>query len=371
MAKIRDEDVDQLVCMGFPNIEVRNALQITAGNLENAINHLLSGNGGGGGGSVGGGGLVPTRQHTAPPNNIDNNNNNISGNNSGVRAVVEGTTSQYTYSSDGRSACTCIALTVAGMILNNDTTTTTTSNNRSEDDTNNNDIITADFLDRAIAEGVSRYRRLVTSSSSSGSEIEHLSAEEVLHKDNEQARTKDNSTDTNNNGSDANANANANDSSTTTKRIFDVEVNVHGGIRQGALSIDINHAQGMKACLEGLVRDIRPSGNSNSSDRMICVLLTKTPETVLLWMPTTEDVVDDTTTTTSQEYYWLIDSHPRPQLLPGVETCYAKSHLTMDSLLQSLRDVFPFTDLGPDVPPMMADMYNMYDLYPLEGRRRR
>ncbi|OEU19750.1 hypothetical protein FRACYDRAFT_235806 [Fragilariopsis cylindrus CCMP1102] len=331
MATIRDEDVDQLVCMGFPNIEVRNALQITAGNLENAINHLLSGGGGGGGGSVGGGGLVPTRQHTAPPNNIDNNNNNISGNNSGVRAVVEGTTSQYTYSSDGRSACTCIALTVAGMILNNDTTTTT-SNNRSEDDTNNNDIITADFLDSAIAEGVSRYRRLVTSSSSSGSEIEHLSAEEVLHKDNEQARTKDNR----------------------------------------ALSIDINHAQGMKACLEGLVRDIRPSGNSNSSDRMICVLLTKTPETVLLCMPTTEDVVDDTTTTTtSQKYYWLIDSHPRPQLLPGVETCYAKSHLTMDSLLQSLRDVFPFTDLGPDVPPMMADMYNMYDLYPLEGRRRR
>ena len=373
MATIRDEDVDQLVCMGFPNIEVRNALQITAGNLENAINHLLSGGGGGGGGSVGGGGdgLVPTRQHTASPNNIDSNNSNISGNNSGVRAVVEGTTSQYTYSSDGRSACTCIALTVAGMILNNDTTTT--SNNRSEDDTNNNDIITADFLDSAIAEGVSRYRRLVTSSSSSGSEIEHLSAEEVLHKDNEQARTKDNSTGTNNNGSDANANPNpnANDSSTTTKRIFDVEVNVHGGIRQGALSIDINHAQGMKACLEGLVQDIRPSGNSNSSDRMICVLLTKTPETVLLWIPTTDDVVDDTTTTTSQKYYWLIDSHPRPQLLPGVETCYAKSHLTMDSLLQSLRDVFPFTDLGPDVPPMMADMYNMYDLYPLEGRRRR
>jgi hypothetical protein len=369
MATIRDEDVDQLVCMGFPNIEVRNALQITAGNLENAVNHLLSGGGGGGGGIAA---SAPTTQHVASPNNNNNNNN---GNNSGVHVVVEGTTSQYTYSSDGRSACTCIALTVADMILNNNmmttttTTTTTTCNNISEDDTNNNDIITTDFLDSAIAEGVSRYRRLVTSSSSSGSEIEHLSAEEVLRMDNEQARTNDNGTDTDNNNNNNNANANANDS-TTTKRIFDVEVNVHGGIRQGALSIDINHALGMKSCLEGLVRDIRASGNSNNSDRMICVLLTKTPETVLLCIPTTDDVVDDTTTT-NQKYYWLIDSHPRPQLLPGVETCYAKYHLTMDSLLQSLRDVFPFTDLGPDVPSMMADMYNMYDLYPLEGRRRR
>jgi hypothetical protein len=366
MATIRDEDVDQLVCMGFPNIEVRNALQITAGNLENAVNHLLSGGGGGGGGIAA---SAPTTQHVASPNNNNNNNN---GNNSGVHVVVEGTTSQYTYSSDGRSACTCIALTVADMILNNNmmtTTTTTTCNNISEDDTNNNDIITADFLDSAIAEGVSRYRRLVSSSSSS--EVEHLSAEEVLRKDTGQARTNDDITDTNNKAN--NKANNANDSSTTKQRIFDVEVNVHGGIRQGALSLDINHPLGMKPCLEGLVRDIRASNsNSNSDSRMICVLLTKTPETVMLCIPTNDDVVVATTTnSTHQKYYWLIDSHPRPQLLPGVETCYAKSHLTMDSLLQSLRDVFPFTDLGRDVQPMMADMYNMYDLYPLEGRRRR
>jgi hypothetical protein len=371
MATIRDEDVDHLVCMGFPHIEVRNALQLTGGNLENAVNHLLSGGGGGcsggGGGSSGLTASVPTTHQISSANNNNNNNNNnnsSSGINSGVHVVVEGTTSQYTYSSDGRSACTCIALTVADMILNNDMTTTS-----SGEDDNSNDIITTDFLDHAIAEGVSRYRRLVSSSSSS--EVEHLSAEEVLRKDTGQARTNDDITDTNNKAN--NKANNANDSSTTKQRIFDVEVNVHGGIRQGALSLDINHPLGMKPCLEGLVRDIRASNsNSNSDSRMICVLLTKTPETVMLCIPTNDDVVVATTTnSTHQKYYWLIDSHPRPQLLPGVETCYAKSHLTMDSLLQSLRDVFPFTDLGRDVQPMMADMYNMYDLYPLEGRRRR
>jgi len=336
MIIIRDEDVNQLVSMGFPNVEVRSALQITSGNLEMAVNHLISGgNGSDGECRIERGAAFPTMS----PSNIRGGGgglNDISSS-SGVY-FVQGTTSQYTYSLDGRSACTCIALTAADMILN--------SNGRI--------AITTVLLDQAIAEGVARYqstRKRLFSSPSSGSE--HLSAEEVLVEDNS---------------------------------LFEVRVNVQCGIRQGALSCNINHPLGMKSCLEGLVRDIREQYRqlnrknnyaiSSNSDQVICVILTKTPETILLCIPT-----DDNDTTTSndsmtknqqhQKYYWLVDSHPRPQLLPGgVETCYAKSHLTMDSLLQSLRDLFPFTYLGSDVPHMMSDMYNMYDLYPLERRRR-
>mmetsp|Transcript_50136 Transcript_50136/g.56001 ORF Transcript_50136/g.56001 Transcript_50136/m.56001 type:complete len:330 (-) Transcript_50136:394-1383(-) len=329
MTTIRDEDIDHLVSMGFPYVEVRSALQITSGNLEMAVNHLISG-------GNESGAAFPTMSLSNIRGGGGRSNDSISS----VVHFVQGTTSQYTYSPDGRSACTCIALTAADMILNN------TSNERI--------AITTVLLDQAIAEGVTRYqstRQRLFSSPSSGSE--HLSAEEVLVEDNS---------------------------------LFEVRVNVQGGIRQGVLSRNINHPLGMTSCLEGLVRDIREQyrqldRNNNyaipsNSDQVICIILTKTPETILLCIPTDDN--DITTSNDSmtknqqhQKYYWLVDSHPRPQLLPGgVETCYAKSHLTMDSLLQSLRDLFPFTYLGSDVPHMMSDMYNMYDLYPLERRRR-
>jgi len=41
--RIRDEDVDQLVSMGFLDVDVRSALQIMSGNLEMAVSYLISG----------------------------------------------------------------------------------------------------------------------------------------------------------------------------------------------------------------------------------------------------------------------------------------------------------------------------------------
>jgi len=305
----KEEGLVQLVRMGFPEPEARQAIRNTGGgNLEMALNYLL------------GSGETP--------------------------GVVRGNTSQYAVP-EGRSACTCIALTAAEMVCRGGNINSDGESNSSKD------IISTHLLDFSITEGVSRYRklRLLLPSSS----IEHLSADEVLQ-----------------------GGERATDS---TGRLFDIRVNVvGGGVRQGVLSRDMNHPLGLKSVLEALVRDVREQWQqrrgggrgsdvemvSNSGDdAMICILVTKTPETVLCCLPS-----NDATTRQQQQQqkYWLVDSHPRPQLPPGIETSYAKPHETMDSLLRSLELIFPFTDLGLDVPPTMADMYNMFDLYALEGR---
>lgn len=317
---VRSEDIAQLTAMGFPETDARNALLETGGNLEMAVNGLLSGNTFGGGSAAGG---PSTSSQRATSSNNDAN------------SLVRGSTSQYTYGSDGRSACTCIALTAADLVLNAATTTSP--------------VLTTAFLDRAIQDGVARYTILRSALASSGSSsVEHLSADEVLQKD------------------DANNNT----------RIFDIQLN-HTGVRQGALSRDAEHPLGMKYVLRGLVDDIRIERNQRKStdgtndDRspMICLLLTKSPETVLLCLPNVDEQEQDSTNESPTNKYWLVDSHPRPQLFQGAEASYAKSHDTFDTLLESLRNLFPFMDLGPDVPPMMADMYNMFDLYALERRK--
>ncbi len=324
---VRSEDVAQLTSMGFPEKDARNALLGTGGNLEMAINGLLSGN------NFGGGGRAADDPFASSHDGTSSNND--------ANSLVRGSTSQYTYGSDGRSACTCIALTAADLVANATTA--------------DGSVLTTEFLDRAIQQGVARYTILRSALASSGSSsVEHLSADEVLQKD------------------DANNNT----------RIFDIRLSAAGGgqgLRQGALSRDIEHPLGMKYVLKGLVDDVRTERRermqSKSTDGpgpspMICILLTKSPETVLLCLPNVDEQRQDTTTNKYQptSKYWLVDSHPRPQLFHGAEASYAKPHDTFDSLLQSLRNVFPFMDLGPDIPPMMADMYNMFDLYALEKR---
>ena len=340
---VRNEDVAQLTSMGFPEEEAKTALKETGGNLELAVSRLLSG-GGIGGDSTSEGAI------SAFSNATDSS--------------VRGSTSQYTYGSDGRSACTCIALTAAESISNAAATDSESM------------IITTEFLDRSIQEGVARYiklRNALASSSAGSNSVEHLSADEVLLKDDERAT----------NG---------------IARLFDIQLSaVDGGqrVRQGALSRDVDHPLGMKSVLKGLINDIRieqrrqrdrqskRNGKDNDDSKidvidpspMICILLTKSPETVLLCLPPVDYEQDTTNDSnngveTPKKKYWLVDSHPRPQFLNGAETSYAKPHHTFDSLLQSIQDIFPFTDLGPDIPSTMSDFYNMFDLYALEGRKK-
>ena len=128
MASVSDNAVAQLVAMGFDAAQGKLALGQTSGNLEQAVNLLLSGSPLDGGGGDGG---------------------------AGSTTMVVGTISQYSVD-QGRSACTCIALTAASKTLENAN-------------------ITPDLLQSMITEGVQHYQSL---SSSSTSSVEHMSAKQ-------------------------------------------------------------------------------------------------------------------------------------------------------------------------------------------------
>lgn len=290
---LNDTDIAQLTAMGFPLQDAKEALQITSGDLEMAVNHLLSG----GAATAAATGTSFMIAPPAEPPSIPGTTDMAAK----AGGVLRGSTSQYSVP-EGRSACTCIALTGASMFLQ---------------DPN----VTSDFLDQMIAEGVQNYRRL--SSSVDSSSVEHLSAEEVLQKDSGE------------------------------HKVFPLET--VGGIRQGILSHQMNHPLGMKALLEGIRHELAlQPGFDKNDDQWTCILITKTPETIFICFP--PDSV-------SPSSYWLIDSHPRPQL--GLGTSYAKIHPSLDGLVMSLHAIFPPTDLGSDVPEMMTMMYNSFDLYPL------
>jgi hypothetical protein len=159
-----------------------------------------------------------------------------------------------------------------------------------------------------ITQGVATYEQL-----SASSPVEHLSAEELLEKEG-------------------------------SRDFFSVR---SIGIWQGVLSDQLHHPMGLKVLLD-VIREEQPR------DQWMTVLLTKTPETVLLCFPPKIG---------PNSAFWLIDSHPRPQF--GVDSAYAKLHDSLDGLWMSLQAIFPTTDLGPDIPEMMATMYNSFDLYPL------
>jgi UBA/TS-N domain len=81
-----------------------------------------------------------------------------------------------------------------------------------------------------------------------------------------------------------------------------------------------------------------------------CVVMTKPPETVLLCL--------------SQGVYILIDSHPRPQF--QASEAYGRIHSSLDDLAESLETIFASMELGSDVPAYMSEMYNAFDLIPVE-----
>ena len=269
------QDLSQLTAMGFPEASAREALAAANGNLETAVNILL--------------GVVDPASvsHSTPTAPTSSSS---SGTEENVGDTITCSISQYSVE-NGRSACTCIALTAATQFLKNP-------------------IINASFLQDMIHIGVENYQTLC-----SVSNVEHLSAEEVLQKD--------------------------------QGKLFPLRTSL--GIRQGILSNDSQHPLGLGSLLQGI--------RNEETNEWIAILITKTPETVLVCLPPAS---------VSPATYWLIDSHPRANL--GIESAYAKPHNSIESLILSLERTFPCTDLGPDVPEMMAMMYNSFDLYPLKNK---
>lgn len=268
------DHVSQLAAMGFSLDQAREALQVTSGDLELAVNHLLSDDG-----------AVNETEYPSSTAALSGSMNTRAG------EVIRASFSQYTLS-QGRSACTCIALTAAMKFLKDSD-------------------ITKEFLENTIKQGVKSYAELAETSNA-----EHMSAEEILQ-------------------------------SPKGKSLFPI-LSIAGGVRQGVLSRDRSHPLGLQSLLESLRRE-------QPSTEWLVVLMTKTPETVLLCI--SPDSV-------SPSAYWLIDSHPRPQT--NISTAYAKIHPDLKSLCASIEAIFPCTDLGDDIPEMMAMMYNSFDLYPLK-----
>lgn len=299
------EKISMLVAMGFEESAAASALDRCGGHLEQAANHLL----GGGGGSSDASGAPPAAA-AAPPSSHATATATSSGGGGGgggggssslssqddAVVMVNAPISQYSVD-NGRSACTCIALSAAQDFLSRIRTSSSASS-----------IVTSEFLQTAILQGVEKYNamRLVDPT------VEHKSAEEVLQ-------------------------SGAFPSLST------------GTIQQGMLSrTSSEHPQS----LQGLL------ATSQDPNEWTCVLITKTPETVLVCLPPTSQA-------TSSSSFILIDSHPRPQQFPGgALEAYARLHSSLSSLVESsLQVIFPYTDLGPDVPELMAAMYNQFDLY--------
>jgi hypothetical protein len=254
-----DDKVAQLTAMGFEADKVHEALNAVNGNLDQAVHVLL-------------GGAIPP-QPQQPESS----------------SVIHCDKSQYRVE-NGRSACTCIALMGAALFLSSGETS-----------------ISSELLENMIDMGATAYQQLPVS----GTNVEHLSAEEVL-----QSKAIDE---------------------------FKSLVLMEGGVRQGVLSGQPNHPLGFGAILQECL----------SPDTWVAALITKPPETVVVLLPPRSQA--------SGEYIFL-DSHPRPGLSHG---SYARIHASLEDLVQSLQAIYPVTELGNDIPEMMAMMYNSFDVYPL------
>ena len=169
------------------------------------------------------------------------------------------------------------------------------------------------FLLEGLQHGVTLYKTM--KSSDSNTSVEHMSAEEVL--------------------------ASAHGKVEFANRKLD------GLVRQGMLSPDPSSPLGMHAVLSGC----------QSESQWVAVIITKSPETVVVALPPSVQQA-------SQYRGWLLlDSHPRPQFTASAS--YVMAHDNIESLVQTLLEIFPFTDLGSDVGEMMQMMYNSFDAYAL------
>ena len=138
------------------------------------------------------------------------------------------------------------------------------------------------------------------------------------------------------------------------------ETTVQSGEEETSSSNISDNPMGLEAVLSQCQAD------AIDSQAYIAVVITKPPETVLVLLPPLTSSASG-----SNSSYILLDSHPRPQqLIPHCPSgSYALFHPTLSSLVSSIKQIFPVTELGNDIPEMMAMMYNSFDAYPFQCRR--
>ncbi len=284
-----DESVSLLTSMGFDNWSSQQALQMCEGNVERAVEFLLSGN---------------STMGTSTSSSVTNNSSQLS--------LVQSDISQYS-NPLGRSACTAIALTLAKNCISQLGSSSPES------------VVDDKLLSTSINNGIKLYSEL---SGNNGNGAEHSSVEDILNA----CSGRDNVT------------------------LSSLKL-LPNSPRQGILSNSSSYKHmGLEALLTQCQMD--------SSEANIAVVITKTPETVLVILPT------QSASTNGNAKFVLIDSHPRPQqLAPHFPTgSYALFHPSLSSLVVSLREIFPVTELD-GIPELMKMMYNSFDIYPFQLSR--
>jgi hypothetical protein len=286
-------NIAMLMSMGFGRDQSALSLKKSGGNVERAIDSLLSGGAG-----------VANAVGNANDNNV-------------ITDCIHCEISQYSDASQGRSACTAIALVMASKLLN---AIMTTNSNYPEG------LIDSEFLSSSIKDGIALHTALVGNRKSDDG-VEHTSVEEILH-----LCENDNSSSSNNSGDG------------TFKQMISM-LEQTDEPQQGILSSKSDHPFGLEAILY----------SCQDKDSFIAVVITKPPETVLCLLP------PHFTSPT----YILLDSHPRTNLLsPHYPSgSYALIHSTLSDLVASLKQIFPVTELGDDVAEMFTMMYNSFDVY--------
>lgn len=289
--------IAMLMSMGFGRDLAVHSLKSCGGNVERAIDLLLSG-------------VAGVANAVGKANDNDN-----------ITDCIHCEISQYSDASQGRSACTAIALVMASKLLN---AIATTNNNYPEG------LIDSEFLSSSIKDGIGLYTALVGNRKSDDG-VEHISVEEILTACENDSSSSSNSDDC------------------TLKQIMSL-LEQTDEPQQGILSYKSDHPFGLEAILY--------SCQDKHSYR--AVVITKPPETVLVLLP------PHFTTPT----YILLDSHPRTNLLSPHYPfgSYALIHSTLSDLVASLKQIFPVTELGDDVAEMFTMMYNSFDVYQFKSR---
>jgi hypothetical protein len=322
-----DEDLSNLVAMGFSENRASSVLRLKGNNFELALNELLGNDlneshippqrAMRGMGNVTSEGILETKQYQA-----SSINNNKTGD-SGIK-VVHCAVSQFDIALPtndgsfitGRSACSCIAIFGAVSFLS--------SCKRDGMNSCVEDIITSDFLQNVVLTGVNIYSEAMQVKHMNTSCIgpEHLSPEEVFD----------------------------------AVGWLSCDLDQIGEIRQGLLSPA--DTSSFYTQLLSCRHDEKARGGE-----WMAVVITKTPESVLVLLPPLLTKADLAVHT---KKYILIDSHPRPHF--SASGSYAMLHPSLEALVYSLSVIFPPTDLGSDVSDLASMMYNSFDLYSLQAK---
>ena len=122
-----------------------------------------------------------------------------------------------------------------------------------------------------------------------------------------------------------------------------------------ALLTDPNSFQDMFVEMVNNALTSVPSTSSTSSVEYLSIIITKPPETVVVFLPIVRNVTDDTN---NQKYYFF-DSHSRPEL--NIHGSYLVTSKSLNQIVKRLKMIFPPLVSSNEDENYMTWMYNSFE----------